>query len=108
MRKLLLFFIFLTACSSKITTDGGEENIGNTMINVINKKLSITQFDSLCVADTLPSNLEYWRFLGVKDYESGEKVSLYMYLKFNGKNETTYRAEDTKDDSIKITKRLIK
>ena len=77
------------------------------MINTINKKLSIQQFDSMCVADKLPRNLTDWKFLGLQEYESNNRVSLFMYMKRGKLTETVYRAEDTMDDSVKIIKRVI-
>jgi hypothetical protein len=70
----------------------------------MNGKYSIAQFDSMCVADTLPNDLSKWITMGVKDYETGEKVSLYSVYKKN----VVYRVEDTKDDSVKIIKRVVK
>lgn len=109
MKKIFAFIIGfgMLACSPKITTDGGEANIGNVMANVINKKMSMAQFDSLCNADTLPNNLGYWQFLGLKEYENNQRVSLFMYMKRNGGNEAVYRVEETMDDSVKVIKRVI-
>ena len=109
MKKIFAFIIgfIVLSCSPKITTDGGENNIGNVMANVINKKLSMAQFDSLCTADTLPNNLGYWQFLGLKEYEHNQRVSLFMYMKRNGSNEAVYRVEETMDDSVKVIKRII-
>jgi len=109
MRKILylLFAFTILGCSYKITTNGGEENVGNTMLNSINKKFSMQQFDSLCIADTLPRKLSDWKFLGLKEYESNQRVSLFMYMKRDSLTESVYRAEDTMDDSVKIIKRII-
>ena len=106
MKKIFLFLIGLSiiACSHKITTDGGEADIGNVMINAINKKVSMAQFDSICIADTLPRNLGYWHFLDLKSYEDNKRVSLFSYVKKDG---TVYKVEETMDDSVKITKRKI-
>jgi adenylate kinase family enzyme len=106
MKKIFTFIIGfgLLACSPKITTDGGEGNIGNVMINAIDKKISMAQFDSLCIADTLPRKLAYWNFLGLKNYEDNERVLLFSYMKKDG---TIYRVEETMDDSVKIRKRMI-
>ena len=108
MKKLFYLFISLLilACTPKSIVDGNE-NMGNTMLLDFNGKISMAQFDSMCVADTLPKSLMDWKFLGLKDYENNERVSLYVYMKRNSKEEIMYRAEDTMDDSVKIIKRLI-
>jgi hypothetical protein len=108
MKKLFYLFISLLilACTPKSIVDGNE-NMGNTILLDFNGKISMAQFDSMCVADTLPKSLADWKFLGLKDYESNQRVSLFMYMKRNNKEEIMYRAEETMDDSVKIIKRLI-
>jgi hypothetical protein len=108
MKKLFYLFISLLilACTPKSIVDGNKD-MGNTMLLNFSGKISMAQFDSMCVADTLPKNLMDWKFLGLKDYESNQRVSLFMYMKRNNKEEIMYRAEDTMDDSVKIIKRLI-
>lgn len=108
MKKLfyLLFGFMVLACSPKVV-NGGDEELGNIMANAINKKVSLAQFDSICIADTLPNKLSEWKFLGLKEYESNIRVSLFMYLKRSGKTESMYRVEETMDDSVKIIKRVI-
>ena len=105
---LILFCAIFFACSPKVITDGGENNVGNVMMNSINKKMSIYQFDSLCIADTLPRSFEYWELLGLKEYEDKKAVSLFMYIKRSGTDESVYRVEETMDDSVKVIKRIIK
>jgi hypothetical protein len=108
MKKLfyLLFGFAVLACSPKII-DGGDAGLGNIMANDINKKVSMAQFDSICIADTLPNKLSEWKFLGLIDYESNQRTSLFMYMKRSGKTESVYRVEETMDDSVKIIKRVI-
>ena len=106
MKKIFLFLFSLAilACSPKITTYGGENRYGNGMVKDMDKKISMAQFDSMCVADTLPRNLGYWHFLELKSYEDNQRVALFMLIKKDG---TVYRVEETMDDSVKIIKRKI-
>ena len=104
--KKIFYFIFgalLLSCTPKVVVN---DNVfyGSSMYRTMNGKYSIAQFDSMCVADTLPNDLSKWMNLGVKDYETSEKVSLYSVYKKN----VVYKVEDTKDDSVKITKRIVK
>jgi hypothetical protein len=105
MKKLfiLLFGLMILSCNPKVI-----DNIdkGDRMLNTMNGKYSIAQFDSMCVADTLPRSLSEWKRLGVKDYESHQRTYLYLYMKINGRNESVYKVEDTSDDSVKIIKRI--
>jgi hypothetical protein len=102
----LLFGIIILSCSPKVI-NGGDDILGNAMMIAYNQKVSMSQFDSICVADTLPRNLAQWTFLEFKEYELTKRVSLFMYLKRNGKKESMYRVEETMDDSVKIMKRII-
>lgn len=67
----------------------------------MNGKYSMKQFDSMCVADTLPKDLSKWIKFGAKDYETSERILFYSVYKKN----CVYKVEDTKDDSVRITKR---
>jgi len=104
MKRLVYLFItfLILSCNPKISND----NIfyGSVMFNAMNGKYSMAQFDSMCVADTLPRNMMDWEFLGLVDYESRQRVSLFSYYKKN----VVYRIEDTLDDSVKIIKRQVK
>lgn len=105
MKRLfyLVFGVILLSCTPKVVVN---DNVfyGNSMYRSMNGKYSIAQFDSMCVADTLPNDLSKWMVLYLKEYETGEKVSLHAIYKKN----VVYRVEDTKDDSVKITKRIVK
>ena len=106
MKKLfiLLFGLMILSCNPKVI-----DNIdkGDKMLNTMNGKYSIAQFDSMCLADTLTRSLGEWQRFGAKDYESHQKTYLYLYMKTSGRNESVYKVEDTNDDSLKIIKRII-
>ena len=105
MKNIFYFIVsfLILSCTPKVIVN---DNVfyGSSMLRTMNGKYSIAQFDSMCVADTLPNDLSKWITMGVKDYETGEKVSLYSVYKKN----VVYRVEDTKDDSVKIIKRVVK
>ena len=104
MKKIFcfIFVLVLTACTQKIIVT---DNIfdGKTMMNTMNGMYSVEQFDSMCVADTLSMNLNEWQFLGVKDYETNDKVYLYSTFKKN----VVYKVEKSNNDSVKIMKRTV-
>lgn len=82
---------------------------GDTMLVSMFGSYSVTQFDSLCKVDTLPTDLNEWELFTTKDYESKRKIRIWFYMKENDKFETVYKVESFKDgDSMKITKREIK
>lgn len=109
MKKLLFIFIsfLIISCTPKYILNEMDGK-GDLMLRPMNGNYSIEQFDSMCVADTLPRSLDGWKFMGFKDYETNEKVYLYFYIKENGKNEVVYKLEKINNiDSIKIIKRII-
>ena len=104
--KSIFYFIalfFMLSCSEKVIVKDNVFN-GKSIINTMNGKYSIAQFDSMCIADTLPNNLSEWIVLYTKDYETGEKIKLYSTYK----NNVVYKVENANDDSIKIIKRISK
>lgn len=74
---------------------------------VFDKKFNLYQFDSLCVADTLPILLTKWRKISVQDYESKETIEEYLYIKRLGKNESTYRLIKEDEETYNINKRVV-
>lgn len=75
----------------------------NTYMYSIKGIFTQPQLDSICISDTLPK-LELWNKLPIVDYESKEVLSEYFFIK----NDSVYRVEYYKKDSIKITKRIKK
>ena len=110
MKKLFYIFICIIAllsCSPTELVTNIEREQGDKMFVPMKGKYSIEQFDSMCIADTLPRDLSEWQFIGYRDYEDRSKICLYLLLKENGKYETMYRVEGIIDDSVKIIKRVI-
>jgi hypothetical protein len=107
MKKIfgLILGFALLSCTPKITESVEK---GDIMVNTMKGKYSMAQFDSMCVADTLPRTLTEWKFIRLVEYESHERNALFLYMKSNGRYEVVYKVEETMDDSVKITKRIIK
>lgn len=77
------------------------------MLRMMNGKYSIEQFDSMCIADTIPNSLSLWEQVPLLEYETKNKVVLHLYMKELGKTESVYKVEKISDDSVKILKRII-
>ena len=108
MKKLIsLFVLFLLISCTPIVSIYDSPDKGDKMFRTMNGLYSIEQFDSMCISDTIPNSFSEWVESGFKDYETGEKIRLYLYMKENGKTEYVYRVEVLKNDSVKITKRVI-
>ena len=107
MRNILyiIMCILFISCNPKVIE---KIDKGDVMVNTMKGKYSYAQFDSMCIADTLPKSLTDWKFLGLMEYESRDKHSLFLYMKANGRYETVYKVEELMNDSVKITKRIIK
>ena len=107
MKKILglILSILIISCTPKVVVDNTKK--GDTMMKIMNGNYSFAQFDSMCVADTLPKDFSKWQTLWLKDYETKDKVTLYLYMKECGKTESVYKVEKISDDSVKIIKRVI-
>jgi hypothetical protein len=75
--------LFKKACKEK------DVQFGTSMMNSYVMNASKWQVDSICTADTLPS-LDKWIINQFKDYETGEYITKYMYIKSLGKDEIVY------------------
>jgi hypothetical protein len=106
MKKIFVFIVGCLALSCNPKMASSIEK-GKLIMTPMKGKYSMAQFDSMCVADSLPRNLGHWEFLGLKDYESHERTALFFYMKNIGTDDILYKVEETMDDSVKITKRLM-
>ena len=107
MRKLLFgaLLAFLVACGSQKQVS--KETYGMSMKNAFENVFSKAQFDSICFADSLPTDLRKWQRTQFRDFETREGETMYLFIKRLGKGEQIYRLEE-RGDSFKITKREIK
>lgn len=107
MKKLLIILIFtlILACTPK-TIITGPTQIDGTMTNIGTFYYQQHQMDSMCIADTLPG-LNAWQYIGQVDYETGNQIHIYFFIKQDTINnkELMYRAL-LKDSIYKVTKRL--
>ena len=99
MKKVLqlLLTLLLFSCSPKVI-----DLSGGRMINQMKGNYSNIQLDSMCVVDTLP-NINNWEKLYLKEYETKDNITIYVYSKSN----TIYKVEKINNDSVKIIKRRI-
>ena len=110
MKKLLFVMVMMLmlACTPKSIFNDGSKIIEGQMSNLEVVYYNQHQMDSMCIADTLPE-LSNWQLIENRDYESGNKISLYFYLKQDTiiNQELLYKAEKN-DSEFKVTKRLTK
>lgn len=108
MKKILWFIMFtlvIVACgTNKVST--GKYAGGKVMKNAFESVFTKSQFDSICIVDTLPVDLEFWHKLYYRDYETRQPKTEYLFIKRLGKQESIYRLEPTDDSKYKITKRI--
>lgn len=98
-----IFFALLISCAPKIVVTDNVFGNGRMFMSM-NGNYSNEQFDSMCIADKLSKNLSDWERLMLKEYETGENITLYSFFKKN----VVYRVEKINNDSVKITKREVK
>lgn len=88
MKKLILSLIllFIVSCGPGKLLTWETIGYGDVMVEEI-KDLKPGQFETICQKDTIPANLELWEKIWFKDYETGETIYQYGYMK---REDTTY------------------
>ena len=112
MKKLgLIIFIFamlaVACCPTKHLPQNNDNLSGYSMKILFDKDFTYYQFDSLCVADTLPVNLNKWKANPAVDYETGKKIDQYFYIKRLGRNESFYRLIKRNEEIYNVFKRVV-
>lgn len=105
MKKLFYIFflsIVIISCSPISWSLIGN---GNIMKNSYDDIFSEYQFDSICVHDSLPIDLNLWLSVPMKDYEDNMQILKYMYIKKMDSLEIIYII-NKQDDKYNISKRI--
>ena len=110
--KILLFSIIflLMGCGAVKQTNSqewAEIGLDGYMIKVFDKVVTPVQLDSLCIADTLSTDLSEWIRMPFYDVETKKQVVQYMYIKSTN-SETLYTAQDMLDGTYYVVVRTIK
>lgn len=79
---------------------------GTSMRILYDREFTYRQFDSICVADTIPINLDLWKKLTSVDYETNKAIDEYLYIKRLGVNEELFRLMIIDEDTYNIYKRI--
>lgn len=82
------------------------ENYGTSMKILYDQEFTRAQFDSICVADTIPMDLELWKAYSQIDYETSQPITEYLYIKRLGTNEEMFRLIMVNDSTYNIYKRI--
>lgn len=80
----------------------------NQMVNAFEGYYTEYQLDSICRVDSISRDFNSWIFLPLRDDETQQDVSQYMYIKSLGEYECIYRVQIMGDGTYKITKRITK
>lgn len=106
---IILISLFITGCSIYKTNNEISYGSSNkTMSNSFKNYYNIEQFDSICKADTLNTNISNWEVIKLKDYDTNENIYQYFYIKSIDNYEIIYRVHIINDSIYKITKRIKK
>lgn len=98
----------MIVCACTTTKTPYTQEYDNLMVNEYEGYYNKHQLDSICIVDTIEPNLEKWHILGLRDGETNENVTQYLYIKTLGEFESIYRVQKINDDRYKITKRITK
>lgn len=111
MMKHLKFFILglllmVSACASLNTPYTTEYD--TQMMNEYEDVYTQWQLDSICDVDGLEHDLDSWYIVALRDYETKENVTQYLYIHSLGEYECIYRVQKLDNGLYKITKRVTK
>ena len=106
LKYLLLFILLMVSACTTISTFTQEYD--TTMQIEYKNYYTQWQLDSICDADYLEHNLNSWYIINLRDDETKENVTQYMFIQSLGENECIYRVQKINDDLYKITKRITK
>ena len=104
---LALLIVFLSCGPGRKVQNNNNGVYSYSMQILFDKSFSLYQFDSLCVADTLPRGLEKWRKADFYDFETEQKLLEYYYIKRLGNNETVYRLLKEDEKTYNVLKRVV-
>lgn len=83
------------------------ETYGASMRILYDREFTYAQFDSICVADTIPMNLELWKAYSQRDFETNNVITEYLYIKRLGLGgEELFRLMIIDEDKYNIYKRI--
>lgn len=104
IKKFLMIFLIglgLTACgiTKKVNETNRYQMIG------IEMQINQAQLDSICVADTLITNLKDWANAVYYDYETNTAVVKRTLVKGKGMEQTVYVIEILNDSTYTLSKR---
>lgn len=73
MKKLVIIFLLLL-CSCGVPT-------WFTISNHAMQEYSYTNIDSVCMVDSLPTDLSEWQQVNFKEYENKNRITKYILIK---------------------------
>ena len=105
----LLFPFIGCGPTSKVSHKDGEKTVMGTTQNMyqIVHEYSLRQVDSMCVADVLPRDLNDWIRRSYNDYETGNNIVRYMYIKELNDNFEMIYLVTPRGDIYAVSKRKV-
>lgn len=107
MKKIILFLIIIfiaVSCSSVKVTNNYYAN-GEYMKLAYDTLVTHDGFDSLCVNESINPNTNKWSKMTVRDYETNEKLTKYMFIQKMDTTEIIFTLT-VNDLNYKVTKRI--
>ena len=106
--KYLLLVILLLVCACTTLNSSYTTEYNTQMMNEYEEIFTQWQLDSICDVDGIVHDLNKWYIVGMRDYETKENVTQYLYIHTLGEYECIYRVQKMNDGTYKITKRITK
>lgn len=87
---LLLLGLFIYSCGP-VKTITSNDNTITSMKLLLDTTYNKTQFDSLCIVDSIDPNYRNWLKMSFIDYETNKTINEYTYIKTLNEDEIMYR-----------------
>ena len=105
MKRFIVCCIIALLClSCGVSKKTIETTPTQRMLALIDAEFTKYQFDSLCVADSLPNDLKKWLYWEFIDYEDNKTIKEFIYIKKVNEDDIMYRV--IVDDNYNVMKRL--
>lgn len=107
----LVMLLSISSCGllRKVCKNGESDIVAGSVQNMYqtNAEYTFWQVDSMCIADNLPANFDGWISKTYFDYETGENITKYMYIKELGDNYEMIYLATLRGEMYVVSKRKV-
>lgn len=110
-KAVVIALLCVGTCGCGLFKKTPKNNGGDTVMTAMYGQTMIInsrQLDSVCFVDGLARELDKWLVVTYNDYETGEAITRYAYVKVIGESDELTYILTPKDTLYQLTKRFVK